>query len=116
MSSPIFWIPRVATLADDISPPAPGESREAATGRRVLGALAFGRAEAQRAAQARAAALTALVLDHLARDCLRHPAQVRGRAGRIARELARSHGLRVSERHVRRIISDTLSDVSDSQP
>lgn len=78
------------------------------TGRRVLEALDRGRARAHAASQARADALRRAV-ERLAADDAARGRPTRGRPARIARRL---HGL-ASERHVRRILSDGFSCVSD---
>lgn len=83
--------------------------RDAAdVGRRVLEGLDRGRAISIEQSRQRAAALRAAVLQ-LAADDLARGRKPRGRAGRIARKL---RGL-ASERHIRRILSDTFSCMSD---
>jgi hypothetical protein len=78
-------------------------------GRLVLDALDRGRAIAIEEKQQRAALLRAAVLRQAADDEARGRSPW-GRPGRIARKL---RGL-VSERHVRRILSDVQSSPSDS--
>ena len=90
----------LASISDDRDP--------YETGDRVLQALDAGRAKAHEISQARASSLRAAV-DRLATDDIARGKSKRGRAGRIARRL---HGL-VTERHVGRILSDMLFNVSD---
>ncbi len=80
----------------------------AETGRRVLEALAGGRALAIERARERSALLAKLVAAAACRDCAAGKPS-RGRAGRVARLL---RGL-ASERHVKRIL-DAQSSASDS--
>lgn len=81
-------------------------------GRRVLVALEAGRQRAIAEARARSATLARQVRRLMDDDALAGHSP-RGRAGRIARRLRRA-GVTVTERHVRRILSDTLSSESGS--
>ena len=83
----------------------------AEVGARVLAALAEGRRKAHADAQERSAPLAGLVADLADADLLAGKPD-RGRPGRVARKL-RGLGVKVSRRHVQRIL-DKFSGMSDS--
>jgi hypothetical protein len=83
----------------------------ATVGEIVLANLARGRERAIEQARERGANTERAIRRELDIDILNH-GDARGRAGRITRRLAR-YGLRLSERHVKRIL-DVLSSASDS--
>lgn len=85
---------------------------DAQVGRRLLAVLAAGRERAIATQREHGAITIRAVRRQLDVDVLEGRSE-RGRAGRIARRLRRL-GLTVSERHVRRILADILSSVSDS--